>query len=80
MPPFMGRVYFRYAPGAYCKLRWRETVQSRARSDLVVVDPAFFDNPSGFQQVGEDVLVETLLAQPTIGTPGQALQCVKEKA
>ncbi len=36
------------------------------RSACVVVDPPFFDDPSGLDQAGEEMLVETLLAQPAM--------------
>jgi hypothetical protein len=64
MPPFMGEsVLVMPLDGACCKLRWCEPVQARVRSECVVVDSPFFDDPSGFRQTGKEMLVEALVTQ-----------------
>jgi len=58
---------------ACCKLRRCEPVQARVRSERVVVDPPFFDDPSGLRQAGEEVLVQTLVAQGAIEALDEAV-------
>jgi len=59
--------------GACCKLVRCEPVQARVRSECVVVAPPFFDDPSGLGQVGEEVLVEALVAQLAIEALDEAV-------
>lgn len=53
--------------GEGCELGWCEPVEARVRPVSVVVDPPFFDDLTGLVEVGEQALVETLIAQPAIG-------------
>ena len=58
---FIGRICSGFAPGgACCELSRCEPVEARMRSVSVVVDPPFFDDLTGFLEVGEQVLVEAL--------------------
>ena len=59
--------------GACCKLRRCEPVQARVRSECVVVDPPFFDDPSGLWQADEEMLVETLVTQSAIEALDEAI-------
>ena len=43
------------------------------RSECVVVDPPFFDDPSGLWQAGKEVLIEALVAQPAIEALDEAV-------
>lgn len=43
------------------------------RSVGVVVGPPFFDQPAGLRQIGEQVLVEALVAQPTVERLNEAV-------
>ena len=52
--------------GACCELSRCEPVEARVRSVGVVVDPPFFDDPARLLEVGEQVLVEALVAQAAI--------------
>src|SRR6202012_2480597 len=52
--------------GACCELSWCEPVEARVRSVGVVVDPPFFDDLSRLVEIGEQVLVETLVAQTAV--------------
>ena len=52
--------------GAGCKLGWREPAEARMRPGGVVVDPPGFDDLNGLLQVGEQVLVQALVAQPSV--------------
>ena len=52
--------------GAGCKLRRCEAVQARVWSSGVVVDLPCFDDPARFSEVGEEMFVEALVAQPAI--------------
>jgi hypothetical protein len=52
--------------GACCELSWCEPVEARVRSVGVVVDPPFFDDLTRLLEVGEQVLVEALVAQPAV--------------
>ncbi len=42
-------------------------------SECVVIDPPFFDDLSGLRQVGEEVLVEALVAQSAIEALDEAV-------
>ena len=52
--------------GACCELGWCEPVEARVRSVGVVVDPPFFDDLARLVEVGEQVLVEALVAQSAV--------------
>jgi hypothetical protein len=52
--------------GAGCELGWCELVEARVPPVGVVVDPPFLDDLAGLAEVGEQVLVEVLVAQPTL--------------
>jgi hypothetical protein len=52
--------------GAGCELGWCEPVEARVRPVGVVVDPPFLDDLAGLAEVGEQVLIEALVAQPTV--------------
>jgi hypothetical protein len=52
--------------GACCELSRCEPVEARVRSVGVVVDPPFFDDLTRLLEVGEQVLVEALVAQPAV--------------
>src|SRR6185312_11359116 len=52
--------------GACCELSWCEPVEARVRSVGVVVDPPCFDDLARLVEVGEQVLVEALVAQPAV--------------
>ena len=43
------------------------------RSECVVVDPPFFDDPSGLWQADEEMLVETLVTQSAIEALDEAI-------
>jgi len=52
--------------GAGCKRGRGEPAEVRVRPDGVVIDPPGFDDPNGLLEVGEQVLVEALVAQPAV--------------
>src|ERR1700722_11488385 len=58
--------------GACCELGWGEPVEARVRSYCVVVDPPFFDDLSRLVEIGEQVLVEALVAETAIETLDEA--------
>lgn len=51
---------------ACCKLCRCEPIEARVWSFGVVVDPPCFDDPARLRQVGEQMLVEAFVPQPTI--------------
>ena len=59
--------------GACCELGWCEPVEARVRSVGVVVDPPFFDDVSCLVEIGEQVLVEALVAQPAVEALHEAI-------
>lgn len=52
--------------GAGCKLRGCEPVEARVWSFGIVVDPPRFDDPAGFDQAREQMLVEAFITQPAV--------------
>ncbi len=48
------------------KIAWRQSVERGVWSGEVIVDPPGLDDLSGFGQPVEQVLIETLVAQPAI--------------
>ena len=60
--------------GACCELSRCEPVEARVRSVGVVVVPPFFDDLTRFREVGEEVLVEALVAQAAVGTRVSAME------
>ena len=59
--------------GACCELGRCEPVEARVRSVGVVVDPPFFDDLTRLVEVGEQVLVETLVAQSAVEAFDEAI-------
>jgi hypothetical protein len=59
--------------GACCELGRCEPVEARVRSYYVVVDPPFFDDSSRLVEIGEQVLVEALVAQTAIEALDEAI-------
>lgn len=63
----MRRVCSGFGPyWAGCKLGRCEPVEARVRSVGVVVDSPFLDNLASLVQIGEQVFVEALVAQPAV--------------
>lgn len=56
-----------------CKLRRREPVEARVQSECVLVGPPFHDDHSGVRQAGEEVLVQTFIAQSAIEALDEAI-------
>ena len=59
--------------GACCELGWREPVKARLRSVGVVVGPPFFDDVACLGEVGEQMLVEALVAQAAVEALDEAV-------
>ena len=52
--------------GASYKLRRCESVKARVWLPGIVVDPPGFDDPAGFSEIGEQMLVKAFVAQSAI--------------
>ena len=59
--------------GACCELRRCEPAKARVRSLGVVVDPPCFDDLTRLRKIAEQMLVETLIAQPAIEALDEAV-------
>ena len=51
---------------AGCKGRWREPVQARVWTLVVIVDPRLFNDPPSGSQAAKQMLVEALVSEPAV--------------